>query len=361
MLIIPVYPAPVNPIMPPYHAGGPVLAEPNNGLHGGQYPVGIPVSHSDPNFAGLVGTMNGMSLTSPGIPHGGGYPGPMASGYIFPEQYVMAPVPGQQPLVMESPYGSAPAYIPAHYASQFQHHMVQHPQVVPPFTPRRSGGTQNRSERGQGEALPPLDSGRRGSSSTNESTPTTPFDRGTANRGNSLPVSIIGVDRSAYTTPSPQQAGIPALNGDHGIPAKHIPTALDRSIEALLKQSPPIPTAVPAVFTPSNQIKTLEQSLENRIPGNRNVYIRGLHPTTDDELLLRYSSRFGTVETSKAIIDTATGACKGYVVPELPMVSGCSTANIRSALDSPSSAMFGIQRSASEVSTSSAMRLDLPA
>lgn len=347
--------------MPPYHAGGPVMAESNPGLHGGQYPVGIPVSHSDATFAGLVGTMNGMSLANPGIPHGGGYPGTMAPGYLFPEQYLMAPVAGQQSLaMMENPYGSAPAYIPAHYASQFPHHMVQHPQVVPPFTPRRSGGTQNRSDRGQGEVLPPLDSGRRGSSSTNESTPTTPFDRGTTNRGNSLPVSIMGVDRSAYTTPSPQQAGMPAINGDHGIPAKHIPTTLDRNIEALLKQSPPIPTAVPAVFTPSNQIKTLEQSLENRIPGNRNVYIRGLHPTTDDELLLRYSSRFGPVETSKAIIDTATGACKGYVVPEPPVKSGCPAANVCSALDSPSSATFGIQRSASEVSTSSDMRLDSP-
>jgi RNA recognition motif-containing protein len=58
-------------------------------------------------------------------------------------------------------------------------------------------------------------------------------------------------------------------------------------------------------------MKTLEQSLENRIPGNRNVYIRGLHPTTDDDLLYAYAIRFGAVETSKAIIDTGTGACKG--------------------------------------------------
>lgn len=294
--------------MPPYHTGGPVLAEAGPGLHGQQYPVGMPVSHSDATLAGIVGPMNGMSLANPAMPHGGGYPGPMPS-YVFPEQFVMA-APQQPMAMMENPYGGAHTYISAHHAGQFPHPMVQYPPMVP-YTPRRPGGTQNRSDRGQGEALPPLDSGRRGSSSTNESTPTTPFDRGTANRGNSLPVSIIGVDRSAYTTPSPQQAGMPVLNGDHGIAAKQIPAALDRHIELLLKQAPPIPTAVPAVFTPSNQIKTLEQSLENRIPGNRNVYIRGLHPTTDDELLLKYSSRFGAVETSKAIIDTATGACKG--------------------------------------------------
>ena len=314
--------------MPSYHHGGPIMAESNPGLHGGQYPVGIPVSHGDAALAGLVGSMNGMGLAGSGIPHGG-YPGAMPSGYhLFPQEYIMTQVPGQQPMaMMENPYG-APTYIPAHHANQYPHHMVQYqPQVLPPYTPRRPVGTQNRSDRGQGEALPPLDSGRRDSSSTNESTPTTPYDRGTAHRGNSLPVSIIGVDHSAYTTPSPQQAGMPAINGDHGITAKQIHTALDRSIEALLKLSPPIPTAVPAVFTPSNQIKTLEQSLENRISGNRNVYIRGLHPTTDDELLLRYSNRFGSVETSKAILDTATGACKGYVFPEPPMQFGCPATN----------------------------------
>jgi hypothetical protein len=297
--------------MPQYHTGGPMVAEAGPALHGGQYPIGIPVTHSDAALAGIVGPMSGMSLANPGIPHRGGYPAPMASTYVFPEQFLMGPLQGQQQMaMMDNPYGAAHAYLQAHHAGQFQHHMVQYPPMVP-FTPRRPGGPLNRSERGHGEGLPPLDSGRRGSSSTNESTPTTPFDKGIPNRGNSLPVSIMGVDRSAYTTPSPHQAGLPSVNGDHGIPVKQMPAAMDRNLESLLKQSPPIPSAVPAVFTPANQIKTLEQSLENRIPGNRNVYIRGLHPTTDDELLLSYASRFGAVETSKAIIDTTTGACKG--------------------------------------------------
>jgi RNA recognition motif-containing protein len=86
-------------------------------------------------------------------------------------------------------------------------------------------------------------------------------------------------------------------------------------LDDLLKQDPAIPKAVPAVFTPPGQMKSLESSLENRIPGNRNVYIRGLHPTTDDELLFHFASRFGGVETSKAIIDTGTGACKGLEPP----------------------------------------------
>jgi hypothetical protein len=59
-------------------------------------------------------------------------------------------------------------------------------------------------------------------------------------------------------------------------------------------------------------MRTLEQSLSNPIYGNRNVYIRGLHPNTDDDTLAAYAARFGRVETSKAIIDTSTGACKGF-------------------------------------------------
>ncbi|KAK7958160.1 RNA binding protein MSSP-2 [Apiospora saccharicola] len=83
-------------------------------------------------------------------------------------------------------------------------------------------------------------------------------------------------------------------------------------MDALLTRDPAIPQAVPAVFTPQENMKTLEQSLTNPIPGNRNVYIRGLHPTTDDDTLYKYAARFGRVETSKAIIDTTTGACKGF-------------------------------------------------
>jgi len=70
-----------------------------------------------------------------------------------------------------------------------------------------------------------------------------------------------------------------------------------------------IPQAVPAIFT---RMKSIEQCLEKPINGVRNVYIQGLSPTTDDELLLRYVSRFGKVEQSKVIIDSSTGACKGY-------------------------------------------------
>lgn len=68
-----------------------------------------------------------------------------------------------------------------------------------------------------------------------------------------------------------------------------------------------IPHAVPAV----SSRKTLQESFDNP-SGTTNVYIRGLHPDTTDGMLLAYASRFGKVQTSKAIIDNQTGACKGY-------------------------------------------------
>ena len=69
-----------------------------------------------------------------------------------------------------------------------------------------------------------------------------------------------------------------------------------------------IPKAVPA---PRENARTLDRSLSNPIYDNRNVYIRGLRPDTNDKTLEEYASHFGRVETSKAIIDTATQTCKG--------------------------------------------------
>ncbi|KAK4107033.1 hypothetical protein N656DRAFT_720923 [Canariomyces notabilis] len=166
-----------------------------------------------------------------------------------------------------------------------------------PYTPGRITSYADRSS----EAVPGLEN-RRGSYSTTESAPATPFFGGASERGGAPRVALFP---SSYTTPSPEQVVMPAA-----VPKASQP--IDEEILALLKQDPPIPDAVPAVFTPPTHMKTIEQCLENRIQGNRNVYIRGLHPTTDDELLLKYASRFGKVEQSKAIIDTSTGACKGF-------------------------------------------------
>ena len=164
-----------------------------------------------------------------------------------------------------------------------------------PYTPGRAIAGYN--DRSSSSEVPSLET-RRGSYSTNESAPTTPFYGSASDRGGATRVALLN---STYNTPSPEQLVIQAKASE----------PIEESIINLLKQDPAIPEAVPAVFTPLSHTKSIDQCLDNRIHGNRNVYIRGLHPTTDDELLLKYAMRFGDVEQSKAIIDTATGACKG--------------------------------------------------
>lgn len=82
-----------------------------------------------------------------------------------------------------------------------------------------------------------------------------------------------------------------------------------QDMEALTQQEPPIPRAVPAMWTNPSEL-TLAKCLENR-EGILNVYIRGFLPETTDEMLHAYASRFGTIERCKAIVDLDTGRCKG--------------------------------------------------
>lgn len=283
--------------------GGPYLPNPtgrNVHSHGPAH------SAADPNA--MMSQFSGLSLGAMSMPSSSA-PMPMGHGPTYmvgsDGQYVLTPM-NTQPLGLnhhhnDNPY---PGFgIPAGgYGSPY----VGLPMPLLPFTPGRAGMAQPRVERGHSD-VPGLEN-RRGSYSTTESTPATPF-YGTVSQRDGGP-RVASLDRSAYTTPSPQQIGLPVLHAD---PTKSAMAVVpDRTIDEFLKQDPAIPRAVPAVFTPPSQMKSLEQSLENRIPGNRNVYIRGLHPTTDDELLYKFASRFGPVETSKAIIDTGTGACKGY-------------------------------------------------
>lgn len=84
-----------------------------------------------------------------------------------------------------------------------------------------------------------------------------------------------------------------------------------QDLDALLKQDPAIPPAVPAMWTNPSDL-TLAKCLENR-EGITNVYIRGFLPETTDEMLYAYAARFGKIDRCKAIVDLDTGLCKGYV------------------------------------------------
>ncbi|KAK0627221.1 hypothetical protein B0T14DRAFT_579187 [Immersiella caudata] len=266
------------------------------------------LGHGNDGLSALMGQFGSLSL--PGGPGGPGLsPGSNLAqvqghhGYLPPQEH---PVPYQPyvPLhVGMSPETSYQLSLAGQYPVQGGYTPMAVPYSVP-FTPGRINTIADRHseryvERSTGSDVPALEN-RRGSYSTAEtSAPATPFFGSASDRGPNSRIPLM----TSYTTPSPEQVA-PSSTPK--------PRPMDEELEALLNQHPVIPRAVPAVFTPPTHMKTIEQCLENRIHGNRNVYIRGLHPTTDDELLLQYASRFGKVEQSKAIIDTATGACKGF-------------------------------------------------
>ncbi len=82
------------------------------------------------------------------------------------------------------------------------------------------------------------------------------------------------------------------------------------NLDELVNREPPIPRAVPALWTNQEEL-SLAKCLQNP-EGITNVYIRGFMPDTSDEDLERWASRFGKIESCKAIIEQDTGKCKGY-------------------------------------------------
>ncbi|KAK0735723.1 hypothetical protein B0T21DRAFT_349182 [Apiosordaria backusii] len=256
------------------------------------------LGHTSESMDSLVNQFSTMGLPAGGS-HGAAnmaqlqHHGYMA-GQEQPVAYQGYSVPVHVGLAPEAAYGYS---VSGQFPVQGNFAPLPVPYHAMPYTPGRVASYADRSS----SEVPALEN-RRGSYSTTESTPATPFFGSASERGAG---SRVAVFRSSYTTPSPEQVVMPGT-------APKASQPIDEELLELLKQTPAIPEAVPAVFTPPTHIKSIEQCLENRIHGNRNVYIRGLHPTTDDDLLHRYASRFGTVEQSKAIIDTATGACKGF-------------------------------------------------
>ncbi|KAI4870101.1 hypothetical protein F4820DRAFT_443581 [Hypoxylon rubiginosum] len=256
-------------------------------------------SIADNNMSAMMSQFGGLGLNGHGAMPGM-IPMATADGRIVhvPANY---PAPGV-------PYGFAPEAYTAAYSAPYlaypgYNHFMQ-PSALGPYTPARVNSTQDRTE-ASSQSVPDLNI-RRSSYSTNESTPATPFFGSMMGRDPGARVAIF--DRSSYNTPSPQQILTPKEEEE----ANRRQANQLMELRRLADLDPKIPSAIPAIFTDPKNMKTLEQSLENKMPGNRNVYIRGLHPTTDDALLLKYAERFGKVETSKAIIDAPTGACKGF-------------------------------------------------
>jgi hypothetical protein len=154
--------------------------------------------------------------------------------------------------------------------------------------------------------LPDLDPNRRGSWSSNEENgPLTPVVGG-ANYQEQYP---------HYTYPQTSASAI----GQQYIagPIQPMKCADNKSYEMvnldeLTQRDPPIPRAVPALWTNQDEL-SLAKCLQNP-EGITNIYIRGFMPDTTDEDLERWASRFGEIESCKAIIEQDTGKCKGHVV-----------------------------------------------
>lgn len=278
-------------------------------------------SQSDASINTLVGQFTSMTLPTANLTSAATLgPGqlPVSSSQYFynptdntylvtPNIYPTQPIGANQ--ATEGNFGSYTATLP-YFAQSAYHGCVPSLQLMPytPSSRANSGFYPDRAELLYKE-VPALEN-RRGSYSTNDSVPGTPHYGSLSQREQA---KIVTIDRSPFgSTPSPQT--MPSQHTDQQTvkPLSYKSIPINLNLEALLLQYPPIPRAVPAVFTPRENMRTLEQSLSNPIPGNRNVYIRGLHPNTDDATLVAFASRFGKIETSKAIIDTSSGACKGF-------------------------------------------------
>lgn len=286
------------------------------------YTQGATTSHGDTSVASLTNSFGQAHIGVPATSLSGGTSTmPVsASQYFYTADGQLVYAPGASiystqaittPQLSDGSFGGFPGAMQYLAPTAYSAYLPGYPML--PYTPGRSSFYSDRSDIAQ-KGVPGLDN-RRGSYSTDESAPGTPYYGGVTLHDNGTHIAII--DRSpVYSTPSPQ---IPTHHVGQLIP-KPLPyksTLTNMDLEALVQQHPAIPRAVPAVFTPPQSIRTLEQSLNNQMPGNRNVYIRGLHPDTDDGTLAAYATRFGKVETSKAIIDTSTGACKGFVFQQL--------------------------------------------
>ena len=152
--------------------------------------------------------------------------------------------------------------------------------------------------------VPDLDPNRRSSSwsSNEEHGPLTPIVAGT-----SYPEQYSNYN---YPNNTPSAAGQQYIAG----PIQPMKCADNKSYEMvnldeLTQRDPPIPRAVPALWTNQDEL-SLAKCLQNP-EGITNIYIRGFMPDTTDDDLEHWASRFGEIESCKAIIEQDTGKCKG--------------------------------------------------
>lgn len=102
---------------------------------------------------------------------------------------------------------------------------------------------------------------------------------------------------------SPAFAPQPVPNASYGYPTPPETTGI---------LPPDIPPPVPSVY-PDPAYGNINNCIYNP-KGTTNVYIRGLRPDTTDDDLLHMVRHYGKIRSTKAIIDTQTKLCKGYLL-----------------------------------------------
>lgn len=163
---------------------------------------------------------------------------------------------------------------------------------------------------GNQQTLDLPDLGRRNSLSSNEEYgPRTPFFQAQS-LGPAGKMVVPDNSPQTWTPPSIHHLGH-SMNGSPRQLWRESNGYVVVDYDAICTATPIIPHPIPAIFSGDKSRGTLETSLENK---NRttNVYIRGLHPDTTDDMLNAYGSRFGLIESAKSMIDQHTGLCKGF-------------------------------------------------
>ena len=164
----------------------------------------------------------------------------------------------------------------------------------------------------QSAEVPDLAVPRRTSLSSNEENgPQTPF-FGAHATGFYPRIAVPDNSPQTWNTPSPQQLGQPfaAHQAQPLWRDSEQKQYIVKDLDAICAEDPAIPRPIPAIFSDDKARGTLETSLENK-NHTTNVYVRGLHPNTTDEMLVAYGSRFGLISSAKSMIDQQTGLCKG--------------------------------------------------
>lgn len=257
-------------------------------------------SVDDLNFSGL--SLHGTGSGMPPRPQAAGVPGNLVPYHnMNPSQVVL--INGRH--YMSGLHQNHPSFQPAgNVFNPVGHGGLMH---APPFQgghPLQSITNGSNWSSFQPREIPDLAPRRNSLSSNEENGPHTPF---FGAQPTSFHPKVIGQEYSpqGFGTPSPHQLSYTptlAKSAEGGV--------VLCDFEALCQQDPPIPRAIPAIFSGDKGRGTLDKSLVNQ-NNTTNVYIRGLHPNTTDEMLHAYGSRFGEVESAKSMIDQQTGACKG--------------------------------------------------